>query len=136
MEERPLPVGWQPAEDCHRPLALFPGQAPDPGRANPGHRYWRETRGLSVDQRADRPRTGRHLDQFGVIRTDQDDAQSAGGQRVDQPIDLEFRANIDALGWLVQDQEPGPGKEPAGDDNLLLVATRQEADALPFSGRV
>src|SRR5205814_2719473 len=77
-----------------------------------------------------------HCQQFGVIRTDQDDAQSAGGQRVDQPIDLEFRANIDALGWLVQDQEPGPGKEPAGDDNLLLVATRQEADALPFSGRV
>ena len=43
-------------------------------------------------------------------------------------------ADVDALGRLVEDDDLGRGRQPFGDDDLLLVAARQRADILAERG--
>ena len=44
---------------------------------------------------------------------------------VQQPINLEFRPDIDAAGRFVEDQDPGVAQEPAGHQEFLLVAATE-----------
>ncbi len=39
-----------------------------------------------------------------------------------------MRADIDAAGWLVEDQQSRPGRQPACQQHLLLIAARQQTD--------
>ena len=44
-------------------------------------------------------------------------------------------AHIDAPGRLVENEEAGIGRQPAGEDHLLLIAAREELDRLfPIGG--
>ena len=45
-------------------------------------------------------------------------------QLLDDLIDLVFRADVDAPGRLVEDEDLGIGIDPLGEDDLLLVAPR------------
>ena len=74
-----------------------------------------------------------HRQQLVVVRGDQDHALARGGQPVDQAVDGDAGADVDALRRLVEDEEVGIGEEPAGDDDLLLVAAGQ--DSRPPSSR-
>ena len=49
-------------------------------------------------------------------------------QIVDQLIDLVLRADIDAVGRLVHEEDGGLVHQPAGDDGLLLVAAGEAGD--------
>jgi hypothetical protein len=53
---------------------------------------------------------------------------AAGGQRVDEPVDLDLCLDVDAAGGLVQQQDAALPQQPAGQHDLLLVAAGQLAD--------
>jgi len=42
-------------------------------------------------------------------------------------MDFTFGADVDPLRWLVQDQQLGLGRQPAGQGDFLLVAAAQAA---------
>src|SRR5690606_7715019 len=46
----------------------------------------------------------------------------------DQVVDLRLRADVDAGGRILGDEEPPPGGEPSADHHLLLVAARKPLD--------
>ena len=46
---------------------------------------------------------------------------------IDQAIDRDARADVDPLRRLVEDEEIGIGEEPAGDDDLLLIAAGEDS---------
>ena len=52
------------------------------------------------------------------------------GQREDEPLDLGLGADVDAARGLVEDQDLRVRRQPAGEDDLLLVAAAQVADQL------
>ena len=64
-----------------------------------------------------------HTEHFLDLGGNEDDALSFSGQLDDQLLDLGLGAHVDAAGGLVQDQEVGVGGQPAGQDDLLLVAS-------------
>jgi hypothetical protein len=51
-----------------------------------------------------------------------DDRFAGAGELVDEFVDGNLRADIDALGRLVEDQDIRIRKQPARDDDLLLIA--------------
>ena len=57
------------------------------------------------------------------------------GQLEDQPLDLRLGADVDAPGRLVEDQDLRVRRQPAGEDDLLLVAAAQVPDQLVRVGR-
>ena len=66
-----------------------------------------------------------HLLEIG--RDDQD--RGAGLQRdVEQPVDLRLGADVDAGGRVLEDVELGRQMQPASDDDLLLIAAREQLD--------
>ena len=52
----------------------------------------------------------------------------------DEPVDLDLGADVDAAGGLVEDQDPRPGGQPLGQDDLLLVAAGEGPDQLVDAG--
>ena len=68
--------------------------------------------------------------QFSHLGRDQEDRHAVGGKALDEAVDLGLGADVDAAGRLVQDQDLRLAGDPAGEDNLLLVAARQLADRL------
>jgi hypothetical protein len=44
------------------------------------------------------------------------------GGRLHEPVDVLAGTHVDALGGFVQQQQPGPGDQPLGQQRLLLVA--------------
>ncbi len=66
---------------------------------------------------------------------DHDDRLALGGQRVDQPVDLGLRADVDAARRLVEEQDVAIAQQPLRDHDLLLVAARQQLDRLRDRGR-
>ena len=67
------------------------------------------------------------LRQFGG---DQHDGEALLRQFADEVVHRRLGADIDALGRLVQDDDLRPGRQPFGDDHLLLVAAGQLAEPL------
>src|ERR1035437_650304 len=53
---------------------------------------------------------------------------------INDRVDLEFRAYVDAARWLVQNEHVGVGKEPLREDELLLVPAGQ-VDGRLFDAR-
>ena len=51
-----------------------------------------------------------------------------GKRALDQPIDFRLRANVDARGRILCDEQPSNRREPASDDDFLLIAARQTLD--------
>ena len=69
-------------------------------------------------------------EQLGQLGGDHQDGDAGRGQLVDQPVDLELGADVDAAGRLVQDQDARLARQPAGEHHLLLVAAGELAHLL------
>src|SRR5450759_2757 len=52
----------------------------------------------------------------------------------DHAVDLAARANVDADGWLVKDEQPAPGKKPFAKHDLLLVPATEILHLLRQAG--
>ena len=83
---------------------------------------------------ADRVDTVAHVEDLRQLRRDQDDRTAILDDLLHQQVDLVLGAHVDALGWLVHDQDPGIHLQPPAQDRLLLVSARQRPDLGP-SGR-
>ncbi len=71
-----------------------------------------------------------HADQLGQFGRDQDDREALAREIGDQAVDLGLGLDVDALGRLVQDQNPGCRRQPLGEHDLLLVAAGEGLDRL------
>ena len=71
-----------------------------------------------------------HAEHFGHLRGDHQHGDALTGEFRDQAVDLGLRADVDAAGRLVEDQDARMGHQPAGDQHLLLIAARQVDDRL------
>src|SRR6185437_1215310 len=54
--------------------------------------------------------------------------QLLAGERVEQHVEVVLGVDVDAAGGVVQQQDPRPEGEPAGDDDTLLVPAGQRGD--------
>ena len=68
--------------------------------------------------------TVRHRQQLSIFGADEQNALAGRGQLVDQPVDRDLRADVDALSGLVEDENIRARVEPARNQKLLLVAAR------------
>ena len=59
---------------------------------------------------------------------DEEDGEAVGAELGDELFDLGFGANVDAAGGFVEDDDGGLGGEPAGEEDLLLVAAGEIAN--------
>ena len=66
--------------------------------------------------------------QLGEVGGDDEDAGPRSRGIAHQAVDLLARADIDADGRLVEQQDPRPRVAPLGEHDLLLVAARQVLD--------
>ncbi len=69
----------------------------------------------------------RHTHDLGDFRADHDHRQSLRGQFGHEVVHGRFRADVDALGRLVKDDDLRLGRQPLGDHHLLLVAAGKVA---------
>src|SRR2546430_677473 len=67
---------------------------------------------------------------FGQVRRHHDHREPVGREVADDRVDLALRADVDALGRLVEQQHLGLGGEPPGEQHLLLVAAGQRGHRL------
>lgn len=70
------------------------------------------------------------LDEFLDVGGDEQDGEAFAGEVVDEALDLGLGADVDAPGGLVEQQDLGLQAEPAGQQDLLLVAAGEFADLL------
>src|SRR6056297_2524898 len=84
-------------------------------------------------EHADPVRQARHLRQFGG---DHDDRIAVLGELAHQLVDFRLGAHVDAARRLVEDQDRRVVVQPAGDDDLLLVAARKRVAGDVRSGRL
>ncbi len=63
-----------------------------------------------------------HGQQLVVIGADKNDALVQGSYFVNQVKQGDLRSDVNALGRLIEDKNIGPGKQPAGNDDLLLIS--------------
>src|ERR1700722_2520855 len=47
---------------------------------------------------------------------------------LDEAVDLRFRADVDSGRWVFGDEQPAPRREPAADDDFLLIAAGEALD--------
>ena len=66
---------------------------------------------------------------------DEDDGEALLGQLGDLALDVGLRADVDAAGRLVEHDQLGRGREPAGQQHLLLVAAGEVPGAQVRVGR-
>ena len=77
-----------------------------------------------------------HAENLGQLRRDHDDGEAALGEIDDELVDFGFRADVDALGGLVEDENFGLRGEPAGQRDLLLIAAGERAGFGVNGGRL
>ena len=65
---------------------------------------------------------------LGQLGRDDDHRFALGGEALDQSVDFRLGADIDAARRLVEQEDLAPGRDPAGDDALLLVSAAEEPD--------
>ena len=63
-----------------------------------------------------------------------DDGDALVGEPADEGVDLGAGADVDAAGGLVEQQDPAAVQQPAGEDDLLLVAAGQGARLAVHAG--
>lgn len=63
-------------------------------------------------------------DELSQLRADHHDAEAGDGELGDDLAHVDLGADIDAPGWLVEEQHLRRTEQPAGEHDLLLVATR------------
>src|SRR6218665_1270468 len=68
-----------------------------------------------------------HAQNLGQLAGDHQDGQALLFQIGDQLVQLELGAHIDAVGRLVEQEQPGRGGEPFAQHDFLLVAARELA---------
>src|SRR5579883_860070 len=68
-----------------------------------------------------------HAEDFGELGGNHEDRDAFLGEVNHQTVDLGFGADVDALGWFVEDQDGGANGEPARERDLLLVAAGERA---------
>ena len=68
-----------------------------------------------------------HADDLGQLGRDHHDPDATGREVPQERVDLALRPDVHAAGRLVDEQDPAPGVQPLGEDDLLLVAARQVA---------
>src|SRR5262249_9824450 len=84
----------------------------------------------------DRPAVAQHehavraLDDLFELRGDHQHAEALVGEFLDQHLDLGLGADIDAARRLVEDEQLGIHAEPAGEQDLLLIAAGELPDLL------
>src|SRR5687767_13113997 len=89
---------------------------------------------------ADHPALVHHVDavadaeQLRHLGGDDDDAFPLLRQPRNDGVDLVFRADVDAAGRFVQDQDLRPGEQPLAEDHLLLVAAGKVHRLLEHAG--
>jgi hypothetical protein len=76
-----------------------------------------------------------HAQDFRQLGGDHHDRLALIGQAAQQLVDFGLRADVDAAGRLVEEQNIAVARQPLGDDDLLLIASRQEPDFLRLRGR-
>src|SRR5215469_17239231 len=64
-----------------------------------------------------------HAEDLGEFGRDHEDGDTTLGKIAHDPVAFAFRADVDALGRFVQDQDAGTGGEPPGDGYFLLIST-------------
>lgn len=70
------------------------------------------------------------LDEFLDVGGDEQDGEALAGKVVDEALDLGLGTDVDAAGGFVEQQDLGLKAEPAGQQDLLLVASGEFADLL------
>ena len=77
-----------------------------------------------------------HAQDLGQFGADQHDADAVARQaRPCSLVDRELGADVDAARRLVEEQDARLAEQPFADDDLLLVAAREQArDLLPGDG--
>ena len=61
-------------------------------------------------------------------------ASAAVGELMDELVNFEFGANVDATGGFIEEQNFGTNEEPFGEDDFLLIAAAESADGLRIGG--
>ena len=67
----------------------------------------------------------RQPDQFQELVGDQHDADALVGQVADHPVDFFLGAGVDAARWVVEHEHARIARQPARQDDLLLIAAGQ-----------
>ncbi len=75
-----------------------------------------------------------HADNLAQIARDEQDGFAAGRQLVDEGVNLRLGAHVDAARRLVENHDPRVALEPARQEGLLLVASAQRRNRLPWTG--
>src|SRR5262245_18848549 len=73
----------------------------------------------------------RQVQQLREIGGNQEDRVTAFADLLDEAVNLDFGANVDAGGRLIEDEEPDRSGQTAAEDDLLLDAARKTGDR-PF----
>ena len=69
-------------------------------------------------------------DQLGELARHDENRLAGEGEAVDQLIDLGLAADVDAAGWLIEEEDVHVVLEQSGEGNLLLVSTGEVGDRL------
>lgn len=69
-----------------------------------------------------------HRQQLRQLAGRDDDRQSLPAEFVNQPVDFRLRADIDAAGRIVEQQQRRFGPQGTGNQALLLIAAAETAD--------
>jgi hypothetical protein len=64
------------------------------------------------------------------VRGDEQLARPLVGEGSQEPVQFQARPDVDAPGGLLEDQHLGFHRQPAPDEDLLLISTRQFPDGL------
>ena len=70
------------------------------------------------------------LDVLVELGGEHDDRQALAGERAEQLVEVVLRADVDAAGRVVEQEDLRAEREPARDDHLLLVAAGQRRDRI------
>ena len=77
-----------------------------------------------------------HAEQFFHVARDHPDRHAAGGKFVDQRVDFRLGSDVHAARGLVENQHLRPAREPFAENDLLLIAAREQADRLGGTRRL
>src|SRR5262249_54994706 len=77
----------------------------------------------------------RQAEELLVLGGDHEDADPFGSQGVDELVDRSLRADVDAPGRLVGDEDLRTAEQPLGEHHLLLIAAGERVHARPARPR-
>jgi len=78
---------------------------------------------------------GAVADDFVEFGGNEENREAVGAELGDELFDLGLGADVDAAGGFVEDDDGGLGREPAGEEDFLLVAAGEIANGDPRYSR-